>query len=91
MPEPKSSDARKEALAFILERATARGARIENQSDFQAILVEGRPVNHILHLLLSIFTLGFWLIVWIALAIFGGEKRSLVRIDKDGNPHTSKI
>ena len=91
MPDPKSSATREEALAFILERAIARGARIENQSDFQAVVVEGRPVNHILHLLLSVFTLGFWAIIWIALAIFGGEKRSLIRIDKNGNPHTTKV
>ncbi len=78
-------------LVGSVQRAAARGARIENQSAFQAIIVEGRPINHILHLLLSIFTLGLWLLIWIVLAIFGGEKRSLVRIDKDGNPHTAKL
>jgi hypothetical protein len=25
----------------------------------------GKKVNHVLHLLLSVFTLGFWLIIWL--------------------------
>ena len=37
------------------------------------VVVFRKGTNHILHLLLSIFTAGLWLIVWIGVAIkFGG-------------------
>lgn len=35
-----------------------------------------RPgINHVLHLILSIITLGFWLVVWLILAIAKGAER----------------
>lgn len=48
-------------------------------------MVKGHRLNHVLHLLLSIVTLGLWLIVWILLASFGGETRWLVKVDEYGN------
>lgn len=42
-----------------------KGWRVESQSDFQAVLVQDRKVNHILHLVLSILTAGIWIIVWV--------------------------
>ena len=32
--------------------------RVESQTDYNAILVKGKPVNHVLHLILSIVTFG---------------------------------
>ena len=48
------------------------GQRLESRSDFQAVLVEGHRVNHVLHLLLSLVTFGLWFIVWVSLAVVGG-------------------
>ncbi len=58
----RSTDERKVILAQQLQTAAARGLRIESQSDFQAVLVEGQPVNHMPHAILTIFTclLGTW-------------------------------
>jgi hypothetical protein len=36
-----------------------------------------RRPNHILHLLLSLVTLGFWLPVWLLLSIFMGGSETL--------------
>src|ERR1700761_3216918 len=41
----RADDERKVILAQQLQTAAARGLRIESQSDFQAVLVEGKPVN----------------------------------------------
>ncbi len=39
--------------------------------------VERKGTNHILHLLLSVFTFGFWVIIWVLVAIkFGGWRCS---------------
>lgn len=81
----RSADERKVILAQQLQTAAARGLRIESQSDFQAVLVEGQPVNHTLHAILTIFTCLLWGIVWAIIAATGGEKRQMVVVDEFGN------
>jgi hypothetical protein len=81
----RSADERKVILAQQLQTAAARGLRIESQSDFQAVLVEGQPVNHTLHAILTIFTCLLWGIVWAIIAGTGGEKRQMVVVDEFGN------
>lgn len=56
----RTADERKVILSQQLQTAAARGLRIESQSDFQAVLVEGKPVNHTLHAILTIFTCLLW-------------------------------
>jgi hypothetical protein len=87
----KTSEERKELLARTVSGQVASGARVESQSDFQAVVVRGKSVNHVLHLILTLVTLGFWGIVWIAMAIFGGEKRSMVTVDEYGNAAVQKV
>jgi pyruvate/2-oxoglutarate dehydrogenase complex dihydrolipoamide acyltransferase (E2) component len=81
----RTADERKVILAQQLQTAAARGLRIESQSDFQAVLVEGKPVNHTLHAILTIFTCLLWGIVWAIIAATGGEKRQMVVVDEFGN------
>jgi hypothetical protein len=81
----RTDDERKVLLAQQLQTAAARGLRIESQSDFQAVLVEGKPVNHVLHAILTIFTCLLWGIVWAIIAGTGGEKRQMVVVDEFGN------
>ncbi len=50
-----------------------------------AVLVYGRRVNHILHFLLGFVTFFLWWLVWLYLAITGGEKRRVVTVDDYGN------
>lgn len=78
-------DKRRELLAQAIQQEVVAGARVQSQSEYNAVLVTGKRVNHGLHLLLSLFTAGFWAIVWIVLAITGGEKRTMVSVDEYGN------
>ena len=87
----KSDDERKQLLARQIQTAAATGGRVESQSDFQAIVVRGKPVNHVLHLIVTLVTIGIWGIVWIALALTGGEKREMVLVDEWGNPSIQKL
>jgi hypothetical protein len=87
----RSSDERKAMLAQQLQGAVARGMRIESQSDYQAVLVEGKPVNHVLHAIITIFSCGLWGIVWIIMAVTGGEKREMVVVDEFGNVQLQKL
>lgn len=86
MAGPKSIEERKAMLAQQVANAvSARRARIESQSDYQAVVVVGRRVNHILHFLIGLFTFGLWWVVWVLLAAAGGEKRELLQVDPYGN------
>ncbi len=80
-----SFDARREILSDELSRQLALGnRRIESHSDLSAVIVTGKPVNHILHLLVTVLTIGIWAFVWILLVLTGGERRELVRVDESG-------
>jgi hypothetical protein len=87
----KSAEERKANLDRRLSQSASQGWRIENRSDFQATIAKGKPIHHILHLILTIITAGLWAIVWILLAIFGGVKRRLLTIDEFGNISDAKI
>jgi hypothetical protein len=49
-------DGRAEILNQALTGAVARGGRIESHTHFQAVIVSGRSVNHVLHAILTFFT-----------------------------------
>src|SRR5688572_397378 len=87
----KAPEQRKELLARTVTGQVASGGRIESQSDYQAVVVRGKSVNHVLHLILTLVTVTIWAPVWIALAIFGGEKRSMVTVDEYGNAAVQKV
>ena len=86
----KSSEERKEILSRQIQQAVIRGARIESQGDYMAVIVAGKKVNHILHFFLGIVTAGLWWIVWFFLIITGGEKRKIITVDEDGHVLTKK-
>ncbi len=89
--EQKTANERKALLSRQVSTVLSQGkTRIESQSDYDVVLVKGRRVNHILHLVLTLFT-GVWCLVWLLLVIKGGEQRLLVQVDEWGNLATSEL
>ena len=86
--EEKAPEDRRALLAQQIQVAVAQGGRVESQSDYMAVIVTGKKVNHLLHFLIGWITLGLWWIVWIILAITGGEKRHMITVDEFGNLRT---
>jgi hypothetical protein len=84
-PAKKTDEERKALLAQAVANWVHDGWRVESQTDFQAVMAKGHRPNHILHLILTIITLGVWAIVWILIALGGGEKRAVVSVDEYGN------
>lgn len=80
-----SAERRKMALSQAIARDVALGYRIESQSDYQAVMVKGKKVSHLLHLVLTILTAGLWGLVWIALWIINRERREILQVDEYGN------
>ena len=89
--DSSSTEARQASLAGEIRKwVSSYGYRVESQSEFQAIIVRGKKPNHVLHLLLSIITAGLWLIVWIIVAIGGGERRRVISVDDVGTVQVTK-
>jgi hypothetical protein len=81
----ESSDGdRAQMLDRIVGDAVRHGARVESQTEFQAVVVYGKPVNHVLHAILTLFTCALWGVIWICAAAFGGEKRQVLQVDQYG-------
>lgn len=91
--EGPTDSQRQQALATAVQKEVARGARVESQSAYSAIVRYGKPVNHVLHLILTVLTLGFWLLVWVTLVVLGIVKRKAValQVDEFGNVLRQKV
>jgi hypothetical protein len=83
-PEKLTLEERSEILNRAILEYTAKRWRVVSQSPTQAQLARGKNTNHVLHLLLTLITLGVWLVVWIPLMIFGGEERKLLSVNEYG-------
>lgn len=80
-----SGEERRAVLAQKIEDQVRKGARVDSQSDYQAVLVWGHRPNHILHFLIGLVTLSaWWIFVWLPIIIFGGEKRKILTVDEHG-------
>jgi hypothetical protein len=86
------SERRKGALASAIANEVRQGWHVQSQSDYQAVMIrEGTKVNHILHLILTLITLGLWAIVWIILAVtHKREKREVISVDEYGNTNIQR-
>lgn len=89
-PGEKSPDERRQALAQAVADTLAQSGkwRVESQSDYDAIVVKGKRTNHVLHLILSVVTMGSWLPVWVILAIVNQEQKHLLTVDAHGKVST---
>ncbi len=55
--------------------------RVESRSEFSAVLVRDRTVNHRLHFILTFVTMGAWALVWMVLAAHAEEpKRKVIEV-----------
>ncbi|MDL5160600.1 hypothetical protein [Actinomycetospora termitidis] len=74
---------RRAKLALAVQQEIVAGGRVESQTEFSAVVRFEASVNHVLHLLLTLITFGFWIIVWIALSISAASRRKTVMLTVD--------
>ena len=91
MTTTATPEEKRRKLAAAVQNAVIGGWRVESQTEEQAVLVKGKRPNHVLHLILTLITLFTWGIVWLALVIFGGEKRQIISVDDYGNTLITKV
>ena len=83
-PSKRTPEERKRLLEASILRHVERGWRVESQGEFHASLVKGDPINHVLHFLISFFTCGLWLIVWLVMGLTGGQERKTITVGEYG-------
>jgi hypothetical protein len=79
-----TEEGRRAALDRAVAQQLAAGAVLESTTGTTAVLVMGKPVNHILHLILSVLTAGLWLIVWVILILTNHRRRIVLTVGEDG-------
>ena len=84
------AEQRRRILAAELAHRVRKNCRVQSRSEFEAVLAYGHRPNHRLHLILTIVTLGLWLIPWIILSIMGREKRKVLTVDAFGHLHSAR-
>lgn len=81
----QSPEERRQILADAIAARLAQGRRVESQTDYHATLVWGHRRNDVLHLLLTVFTLGLWVLVWGVMGAAVREHREMVSVDEWGH------
>ena len=89
LPGPSASNLGASERKEILDRAigvkVGEGGHLEHRvSDHEAVVKTGSKPNHVLHLILTILTLGLWGIVWLILAFGSRERVSNLSVDEHG-------
>ena len=51
---------------------------VRSQTDQNAVILWGSKPNHVLHLILTLVTTGFWVFIWIIVALAVKETRTLI-------------
>jgi hypothetical protein len=83
-------DPQVDALETAVTNSVNAGWTVESRSATQAVFTSGDDdgsVNHVVHVLLCIFTLGLWLPIWLLVAIFGrssNRRRIVATAYEDG-------
>jgi hypothetical protein len=67
-----------------LVKIVGEGGNVLARTPTSAVVAFGEPVNHVLHLLVSVLLCGLWLPVWLLIAATGGERRMTLAIDQYG-------
>jgi hypothetical protein len=72
-------------LALAISTEVSKGWRVESQSQIQAVLVKGKPINNTLHIVFSVLTLGVWLLIYVPILLVNRRQTKIIRVDEFGN------
>ncbi len=76
-------EVRRAKLALAIQQEVIAGGRVESQTEFTAVVRYGKPVNNVLHLLLTLVTFGLWIFVWLLVGIASASQKKTVMLTVD--------
>ena len=86
-PRPLSPQERVRLLDEAIASLAGQGGRLVARDEWTAVVLTGKPVNHVLHLILAICSIclgGIWVPVWLLITAVGGEHRQTLTVDQYG-------
>lgn len=92
--EERKVEERKRFDDYISKKALEGYIVVDKNTEGLVAVLEkqGSKVNHLLHLIITLFSCGVWAIVWIVLIILNrGGQRIRVSIDGSGNLLEEKV
>ncbi|MFF1925671.1 hypothetical protein ACFVW8_34490 [Streptomyces sp. NPDC058221] len=72
-------------LDWAVSQRIASGWRVESRSETQVVMVRGRPLNHVLHVVLTVFSCFLWGVVWLVLGVTNKVERIVLTVDAMGD------
>ena len=72
-------------LALAISTEVSKGWRVESQSQIQAVLAKGKPINNTLHIVFTLLTLGGWLLIYVPILLVNRRQTKIIRVDEFGN------
>ena len=67
----------------VITQLNAQGYGVESEIDGVLTMTKGKPVTHSLHIILSILTMGGWLLFYIPILLVGGIRRVVITETSD--------
>ena len=80
-----SHEERMKVLNQEIIKHQAQGKRIESQVEYHVVLVQKQDIHHVLHFILTVCTMGFWLIVWAIMVLQTKDIREILQVDEYGH------
>lgn len=72
------------ALDQEITAHAAAGWRLEVRTQTTAVLSSGGEPNHVLHAILSVFTIGLWVPIWLLVIATNNPRRMTLIVDPNG-------
>ncbi|GGU42844.1 DUF4352 domain-containing protein [Nocardioides albus] len=85
MSNEPTANVRQQMSQAVAKEVADGGWRVESQTDYHTVLAKGGRTNHVLHLILTIFTCGLWSLAWLLIAHLNRRQSLVLRVDEYGN------
>lgn len=85
MSNEPTANVRQQMSQAVAKEVADGGWRVESQTDYHTVLSKGGRTNHVLHLILTIFTCGLWSLAWLLIAHVNRHQSLVLRFDEHGN------
>jgi hypothetical protein len=87
----RTLEQRNQILRERIAAARESGAWVDFRAETMAVIVRGKPIDHMKHLMMVGATLGLWIPIWGAYLMFKGERRFKLDVDEIGEVTTRPI
>lgn len=69
---------------FVAQKLMTGRFDLISRTPLEAVFRSTRKTSHVLHLILSVITLGLWIPIWITMSLVNSKKTLRVYVDEDG-------